>query len=116
MLKRFPLVSTNELSQARQLLRTDVAVEKVQFSPEQPKFGGYKMPRKFRKSFVGHPGAILFLRISAEGVFQQPQTIALKFRLLSIHFTAGMAQLEAGIRRTETAQLEAETRKAERPN
>jgi integrase len=30
--------------------------------------------------------------------------------------TAGMAQLEAGIRRTETAQLEAETRKAGRPN
>ncbi len=30
--------------------------------------------------------------------------------------TAGMAQLEAGIRRAETAQSEAETRKAERPN
>jgi integrase len=30
--------------------------------------------------------------------------------------TAGMAQLEAGIRRTETAQLEAENHKAERPN
>jgi integrase len=30
--------------------------------------------------------------------------------------TAGMAQLEAGIRRTETAQMESETRKAERSN
>ena len=29
------------------------------------------MPRKSRKSFVGHPSAILFLRISREGVFQE---------------------------------------------
>jgi hypothetical protein len=27
-------------------------VEKVQFAAKRPKFGGYKMPRKLRKSFV----------------------------------------------------------------
>jgi hypothetical protein len=52
-----------------------VTVEKVQFSPKQPKFGGYKTSRKLRKSFVGHPGAILFLRIPGEGVFQQARLI-----------------------------------------
>jgi len=52
-----------------------VAVEKVQFSPKQPKFGEYKMARKFGTSFEGHPSAILFLRISAEGVFQQPRLL-----------------------------------------
>jgi len=31
------------------------------------------MSRKLRESFVGHPDAILFLRISRERVFQQPQ-------------------------------------------
>jgi len=30
------------------------------------------MPRKSRKSFVGHPGAILFLLISRAGVLQHP--------------------------------------------
>jgi hypothetical protein len=30
------------------------------------------MSRKLRESFVGHPDAILFCRISREGVFQQP--------------------------------------------
>jgi hypothetical protein len=34
--------------------------------------GDRKCLGKIRKSFVGHPGAILFLRISPEGVFQQP--------------------------------------------
>jgi hypothetical protein len=33
------------------------------------------MSRKLRKSFVGHRSAILFLGISSEGVFQQPQAI-----------------------------------------
>src|SRR6266550_436515 len=33
------------------------------------------MSRKLRKSFVRHPGAILFLLFSREGVFQQPQAI-----------------------------------------
>jgi hypothetical protein len=60
------------------LLLTGVAVEKVQFPPKQPKFGGYKMPRKLRKSFVELPNAILFLRISRERVFQQPQAITLR--------------------------------------
>jgi len=59
-----------------QLLLTGVAVEKLQFPPKQPKFGGYKMSRKSQKSFVGHRRAILFLRISGEGVFQQPRLIA----------------------------------------
>lgn len=35
------------------------------------------MPGKLRKSFVGHPSAILFLQISRAGVFQQPQAIEL---------------------------------------
>jgi len=52
------------------------AVEKLQFPPKQPKFGGYKMSRKLRKSFVGHPSAMLFLRISREGVFQQTRLIS----------------------------------------
>jgi hypothetical protein len=42
-------------------LRTGVAVEKLQFSSKQPKFGGYKISRKSRESFVGHLSAILFL-------------------------------------------------------
>jgi hypothetical protein len=52
-----------------------VSVEKGQFPPKEPKFEGYKMSRKLRKLFVGHPGAILFLRISREGVFQQTRLI-----------------------------------------
>jgi hypothetical protein len=51
-------------------MQSGVAVEEVQFPPKQPKFGRYNMPRKFRKSFVGHPGANLFLTISLGGVFQ----------------------------------------------
>src|SRR5437899_9960150 len=34
------------------------------------------MSRKLRESFVGHPDAILFLRISRKGVFQQPRLFA----------------------------------------
>jgi hypothetical protein len=59
------------------MLLTGVGVEKVQFPPKQPELGGYIMSRKLRKSFVGHPDAILFLPISREGVFQQPQAITL---------------------------------------
>jgi hypothetical protein len=33
------------------------------------------MSKKLRESFVEHPRAILFLRISGEGVFQHPQPI-----------------------------------------
>jgi hypothetical protein len=36
------------------------------------------MSKKLRSPFVGHPDAILFWRISQEGVFQQPQAITLK--------------------------------------
>ena len=57
----------------RQLAKYRVAVEKLRFPSKRPKFGGYKMSTKLRKSFVGHPSAILFSRISGEGVFQQPR-------------------------------------------
>jgi hypothetical protein len=53
-----------------------VAVEKVRIPPKQPKFGGYKMSKKLKRSFVEHPSAILFLRISSEGVFQQPRDLS----------------------------------------
>ena len=43
------------------------------------------MPRKLREPFEGHPGAILFLRISGEGVFQQPQAITLTTRVKAEH-------------------------------
>jgi hypothetical protein len=52
-----------------------VAVEKLL----PPKFAGDP-----RKSFVGHPNAILFLRISREGIFQQLQAITLKTRSMSV--------------------------------
>ncbi len=73
-----------------------MGVEKVQFSHKQPKFGGYKMSRKLRKPFVGHPNAILFLRISRGGVFQQPglfQTESVGLRQLLT--TALRTELEA---------------------
>jgi hypothetical protein len=35
------------------------------------------MSWKLRESFVGHPSAILFLRISGERLFQQPEALAL---------------------------------------
>ena len=62
----------------RQLAKYRVAVEKLRFPSKRPKFGGYKMSTKLRKSFVGHPSAILFSRISGEGVFQQPLALTLK--------------------------------------
>jgi len=62
-----------------------VAVEKVQFPPKQPKFGGYKMPRKLRRSFVGHPSAILFLWISWERVFQQPRLFYIQLKSVNKH-------------------------------
>jgi hypothetical protein len=52
-----------------ELVKDRVGVEKVQFLPKQPKFAGYKMSRKLKKSLVGHPSAILFLQISRKGVF-----------------------------------------------
>jgi hypothetical protein len=58
-------------------LLTGVAVEKVDFPQNNEKMGDRKCLRKWRSSFVGHPSAILFLQISREGVFQQPQSISL---------------------------------------
>jgi hypothetical protein len=52
-----------------------VAVEKVHFSQNSRNLGDRKCLGKPRKSFVGHPNAILFLRISREGVFQHPRLI-----------------------------------------
>jgi len=53
-----------------------VAVEKLPFHPKLPKFGDRKCPGDRRESFIGHPDAILFSRLSREGVFQQPQAIS----------------------------------------
>jgi hypothetical protein len=50
-----------------------VAVEKLAFLPKQPKLGDRKCLGEPRKSFIRHPDAILFSRISREGVFQQPR-------------------------------------------
>ena len=69
-------MARNAATHWQPLLITGVRVEKVQFPPKSPKLGGYKMPRKLRKSFVGHPSAILFLQISRAGVFQQPQALS----------------------------------------
>jgi hypothetical protein len=38
--------------------------------------GDRKCLGKLQKSFIGHPDAILFSRISREGVFQQPRLIS----------------------------------------
>jgi hypothetical protein len=56
---------------------TSVGVEKVHFPQNSQNLGDRKCLGKLRKSFVGHPDAFLFLRISREGVFQQPQAITL---------------------------------------
>jgi hypothetical protein len=64
-----------------------VGVEKVAFLQKQPKLGDRKCLGKPRKSFVGHPDAILFLRISREGVFQQPHMFT---RNVSFHLKSNM--------------------------
>src|ERR1019366_1167045 len=56
-----------------QLLITGMAVEKLHFRQNSEKLGDRKCLGKPRKSFVGHPDAILFSRISREGVFQHPR-------------------------------------------
>jgi hypothetical protein len=56
---------------------TGVAVEKLIFLKNQAKFGDRKCPDDPRESFIAHPDAILFLRFSLSGVFQQPQAITL---------------------------------------
>jgi hypothetical protein len=53
-----------------------VAVEKLYFPQNSGNLGDRKCLGKTRTSFVGHPDAILFLRISREGVFQQPRDFA----------------------------------------
>jgi hypothetical protein len=55
------------------LTQTGVAVEKLIFLKNLPKFGDRKCPDDPRESFIAHPDAILFLRFSLSGVFQQPQ-------------------------------------------
>src|ERR1039457_4038479 len=60
-----------------------VGVEKVHFPQNNQNLGDRKCPGKPRKSFVGHPDAILFLRISREGVFQQPRLLTTVEDLIS---------------------------------
>jgi hypothetical protein len=45
---------------------TGVTVEKLHLASKRPKFRGYKMPRKSRKSFVGHPNAKFFRSLFSE--------------------------------------------------
>jgi hypothetical protein len=59
-----------------QLLQTGVGVEKLHFLQNSRNLGDRKCLGKLRKSFVGHPDAILFLRISRERVFQHPRLIS----------------------------------------
>jgi hypothetical protein len=54
-----------------------VGVEKVRFSQNSQNFGDRKCLGDPRTSLVGLPNAILFLRISGQEVFQQPQAISL---------------------------------------
>jgi hypothetical protein len=52
-------------------------LKKSRFLPNSQNLGDVIMSRKLRTSFVGYPSAILFLLISREGVFQQPQATTL---------------------------------------
>jgi hypothetical protein len=52
-----------------QLLLIGVAVEKLHFRQNCENLGDRKCLGKPRTSFVGHPDAILFLRISRERLF-----------------------------------------------
>jgi hypothetical protein len=45
-------------------MKSGVAVEKVRFSQNSENLGDRKYLEKLRTSFVGHPNAILFSRIS----------------------------------------------------
>src|SRR5271170_6563925 len=56
---------------SRHLLKNSV------FAPNRQNLGDRKCLGDPRKSLVGLPNAILFLRISPVGVFQQPQAITL---------------------------------------
>src|SRR5207247_961171 len=64
-------------------VQTAVGVEKVHFPQNSENLGDRKCLGKSRKSFVGHPDAILFLRISQKGVFQQPRLFASTINLVA---------------------------------
>jgi hypothetical protein len=60
---------------------------------------------KLRKSFVGHADAMLFLRISREGVFQHTQghsTQRLAKRFLSFRYLKNYSSLQYMLYRTMT--------------
>src|ERR1039457_4107225 len=71
---RNPQHSHKELSL---LAKSGVAVEKVHFSQNSRNLGDRKCLSDPRKSIVGLPDAILFLRISWTRVLQQPQALSL---------------------------------------
>jgi hypothetical protein len=72
-----------------------VAVEKLHFPQNSQKLGDRKYLGKPRTSFVGRPDAILFLRISQEEVFQQPQAIT-RFDWCVIECNGDFATLTSG--------------------
>src|ERR1022692_2890377 len=73
-----------------------VAVEKLPFRPKQPNWGDRKCLGKLRTSFVAHPGAIVFLRISGQRVFQQPRLITLAGlpRMSGLQIAAGISAVD----------------------
>jgi hypothetical protein len=54
---------------------TGVAVEKSLSEKTAADLGIEKCPPESGKSLVGHPGAMKFLSISRESVFQQPRLL-----------------------------------------
>jgi hypothetical protein len=70
-------------------LKYPVAVEKVQLPSQQPKCVGYKMLRKSKRLFLGHPGAKFFRSFSSDGVFQQPLLISVIFLLAGWRMEVG---------------------------
>jgi|ERR1039457_1090053 hypothetical protein len=89
----------------RQLTQSGVGVEKVHFPQNSPNLGDRKCLGKLRKSFVGHPDAILFLQISREGVFQQPQAITLKTPRLAGEASATRASKAQSSRELKAASF-----------
>jgi hypothetical protein len=74
------------------LAKSGVGVEKVHFPQNSQNLGDRKCLGKLRKSFVGLPDAILFLRILRERVFQHPQAIT-RFDRWSLSEMAILRQL-----------------------
>jgi hypothetical protein len=60
------------------MMLSGVGVEKVPFSRNSENLEDRKCLAKLRKSFVGLPNAKFFRPFSGEGVFQQPQALALR--------------------------------------